>query len=121
MRVKTKRRFLMKFIRSLIVSAVVAGAFLPVSGFSDSVKQQNTSQKPAVEQAATPSTAMVNINTADADTLANRLNGIGIKKAQAIVSFREQNGPFKSVDDLANVKGIGAATLEKNRGLVSLN
>lgn len=111
----------MKLIRSLMASAVIAGLMFSVQGFSDPVKQQNPAQKPALEQAVASNAAPVNINTADADTLANRLNGIGIKKAQAIVSFREQNGPFKSVDDLANVKGIGAATLEKNRSLISLN
>ncbi|HNL91858.1 MAG TPA: helix-hairpin-helix domain-containing protein, partial [Pseudomonadales bacterium] len=42
------------------------------------------------------------------------------KKAQAIVSFREQNGAFKSVDDLVNVPGIGPATLEKNRSIIDI-
>ena len=112
----------MKMIRSLMMSAIVASAMFAISGFSEPVKQQDSTQKPAATQAATvPSTALVNINSADAATLADRLNGIGLKKAQAIVVFREQNGPFKSIDDLVNVTGIGAATLEKNRNLISLN
>jgi competence protein ComEA len=57
----------------------------------------------------------VNINTADAATLAERLNGIGLAKAEAIVAHREANGPFRSVDQLASVKGIGLKTVEKNR------
>ena len=58
---------------------------------------------------------IVNLNVASAETLAASLDGIGPAKAAAIVSFRQQNGPFKSVDDLLLVKGIGAATLERNR------
>jgi len=56
--------------------------------------------------------AAVNINTATAQELAS-LNGIGPAKAQAIVEYREKNGPFKSVNDLAKVKGLGAKTVEK--------
>lgn len=57
----------------------------------------------------------VDINTADANTLAESLTGIGPSKARAIVAFREANGPFKSADQLVAVKGIGLATVEKNR------
>lgn len=57
----------------------------------------------------------VNINTADAESLASELNGIGEAKAIAIVEYRQQNGPFKSADDLALVKGIGDSTVDKNR------
>ncbi|MCK5830638.1 MAG: helix-hairpin-helix domain-containing protein [Methylococcales bacterium] len=49
----------------------------------------------------------VNINKADAKTLSESLKGIGIKRAEAIVKYRSKNGPFKSLDDLRNVKGIG--------------
>lgn len=57
--------------------------------------------------------AAININTADAATLAS-LNGIGQSKAEAIVAYREANGPFSVTADLANVKGIGERTIEKN-------
>lgn len=63
----------------------------------------------------------VNINSADAPTLAAEIKGVGEKKAEAIVSYREANGPFKSVDDLANVKGIGAKTVDKNRDKLEVN
>ena len=56
----------------------------------------------------------VNINTADAATMAAVLNGVGLKKAQAIVSYREANGRFDAPADLAKVKGIGAATVSRN-------
>ena len=59
--------------------------------------------------------APIDINTADAITLDQGLKGVGEKTAQAIVEYRTQNGPFKSVDDLTKVKGVGKATLEKNR------
>lgn len=58
--------------------------------------------------------AAVNINTASATEL-ETLNGVGAAKAQAIIAHREKNGPFKSVDELAAVKGIGLKLVEKNR------
>jgi competence protein ComEA len=63
----------------------------------------------------------VNINTADAPALSAELNGVGEKRAQAIVDYRKKNGPFKSVDDLLNVKGIGPAMLKKNRSKLSIS
>ena len=57
----------------------------------------------------------VNINTANAETISAELNGIGLSKAEAIVEYRKKHGPFKSVDDLSLVKGIGEKTVEKNR------
>lgn len=57
----------------------------------------------------------VNINTANAEQLAASINGIGPAKAQAIIEYREKHGPFKSIDDLALVRGIGESTVEKNR------
>ncbi len=59
--------------------------------------------------------AKVNINTADAEALAEGIVGVGPEIADRIVQWREENGPFSSVDDLAEVKGIGEATIEKNR------
>lgn len=60
----------------------------------------------------------IDINTADADTLASTLTGIGVAKAEAIVAYREANGPFKRLDELVNVKGVGEKTLEKNRAIL---
>jgi competence protein ComEA len=57
----------------------------------------------------------VNINTADAKTLARELDGVGKAKAEAIVAYREKNGPFKSVDDLVKVKGFGKKLIEQNK------
>ena len=80
----------MKYIQSLLFALLV---FLTSTAFAGSV----------------------NINTADAETLTSQLNGIGEAKAMAIIEYREKNGPFKSVDEISMVKGIGEATLEKNR------
>lgn len=57
----------------------------------------------------------VNINTADAATLDRVLVNIGASKANAIVAYRKQHGPFRSAEELAQVKGIGLRTIEKNR------
>jgi competence protein ComEA len=63
----------------------------------------------------------VNINTADAETISAELNGIGLSKAKAIVEYRKKHGPFRSVDDLSLVKGIGERTLEKNRADIEVS
>ena len=60
----------------------------------------------------------VNINTADAPTLSKNIKGIGMKKAQSIIDYREKNGKFKKVEDLMKVKGIGVKLLEKNAGTI---
>ena len=57
----------------------------------------------------------VNVNTADAATIDRVLVGVGPSKAEAIVAYRKANGAFRSVEQLASVKGIGLATIEKNR------
>ena len=65
--------------------------------------------------ASTAIAGPVNINTADAKTLARELDGVGKAKADAIVAYREKNGPFKSAEDLAKVKGLGKKLIEQNR------
>lgn len=57
----------------------------------------------------------VNINTADAATLAAELNGIGLSRAEAIVEDRKRNGPFAAPEDLARVKGVGLRIVDMNR------
>jgi competence protein ComEA len=57
----------------------------------------------------------VNVNTADATMLAQELDGIGPAKAQAIVEYRQKNGPFRAPEDLLKVQGIGERVLEQNR------
>lgn len=57
----------------------------------------------------------VNINSASASKIAQSLNGIGAKKAQAIVDYRTKNGRFSSLKRLLNVKGIGQSIIAKNK------
>lgn len=64
---------------------------------------------------------IVNINTADAQTLSENIIGVGFKRAQAIVNFREEHGPFKSVDELTQVKGIGLKLVEQNRANLTVD
>ena len=73
-------------------------------------------------QAAEPAAAVtaVNINAADAQTLAAGLRGVGEARAQEIIRYREAYGPFASVDELAEVKGIGQSTVDRNRSLITL-
>jgi competence protein ComEA len=56
----------------------------------------------------------VDINQADAATIARELSGIGISRAQAIVAYRESNGNFSSAEDILNVKGVGRQILDAN-------
>lgn len=62
----------------------------------------------------------VNINTASAEVIASSLKGIGPSKARAIVAYRQEYGPFNNVSELAMVKGIGVKTLEKNKGMITV-
>ena len=64
---------------------------------------------------------VVDINTADSEVLVDELVGIGPQKALAIVRYRQQHGPFKRVDDLALVDGIGAKTVEQNRSRMTVS
>ena len=73
----------------------------------------------AAEPAAT--SAAVNINTADAKTLASNLKGVGEARAVEIIRYREAYGPFSSVDELAEVKGIGQSTVDRNRAVITLD
>lgn len=101
---------------SSLLFALLASVSLAVSAAE--VPNKPASDAKTVQVA---SVTTVNINNADAATLQRELNGVGKVKAEAIVAYREEHGPFASVDELLEVKGIGAATLEKNRDKLSVN
>lgn len=63
----------------------------------------------------------VNVNTADAATIAAELKGVGLSKARAIVEYREKYGPFQSPGDLSLVKGIGERTVDLNRSDIQVS
>ncbi len=78
-------------------------------------KKASAKKEVAVQQVA----AKVSINKADVDALAS-LTGVGLAKAEAIIAYRKARGGFKSIEQLAEVKGIGEATIAKNRSRLTL-
>lgn len=87
---------IMSYLKAVLFSVLL---ILPVAGYSEQT---------------------VNINTATAEQLASTLLGVGDSKAKAIVAYRDRHGPFAAADDLVMVKGIGTATVSKNRDLISV-
>lgn len=98
---------LVSILAALVIALGSAGMAL-----ADSSSQNVEPVLPIVE--------VVNINEADAETIATALHRIGIKRAQDIVAWREANGKFTSVEQLLEIKGIGKATLEANRDRIQL-
>ncbi|HSR63598.1 MAG TPA: ComEA family DNA-binding protein [Gammaproteobacteria bacterium] len=62
----------------------------------------------------------ININTADKATLTS-IKGVGEKRAEAIIEYRNEYGPFESVDELASVSGVGQSTVDTNRDILSVS
>lgn len=74
----------------------------------------------AIAQTGFAQEMTVDINTASAEQLAEALDGVGPAKSEAIVAYREQNGGFKHIDELVNVRGIGLRTVDQNRDRIQL-
>lgn len=91
-------------LRKIMKSFLLLAVLLPAIAFA------NTEFK---------GTETVNINRADAATLAAYLKGVGVNKAEAIVKYRKANGKFKSIDDLKIVPGIGDETFKDNKRKIS--
>ncbi|MGY2282299.1 ComEA family DNA-binding protein [Pseudomonas gingeri] len=106
------------FFPSLLLT-VLLGATAAVNAAPTAQTGQQAA--PASQAESAPKAGKVNLNTADAETIQRELSGIGEAKAQAIVAYREANGPFSSVDELLEVKGIGKAILDKNRDQLAIN
>lgn len=104
-----------QYFRTLLAAVVCLSFFAAPSVLADSeMAEEDASQQ--VQQLP----GSVNINAAPAEELAMVMSGIGLKKAQAIVAWRSQNGDFTSVDQLAEVKGVGPATITKNLAKLTL-
>lgn len=101
----------MKSIRTLavLVSVFCLSCSLALAGETRAAG----SAAPAAQQVLAQE--KLDINTADAGQLADGLAGVGPSKAEAIIAYRNANGPFLTVDDLVQVRGIGEATLARNR------
>ncbi|MDN6859500.1 ComEA family DNA-binding protein [Pseudomonas sp. CAN2814] len=112
----------------LSVASMLLLASLSFGGAAQAATKTEPAAQP-VTQASAPAPAAkapvssvdaVNINTASVEELQKSMKGIGKVKAQAIVDYRTAHGPFTTVDQLLEVKGIGKGTLDKNRDRVSL-
>ena len=86
----------------------------PVNAVQESVSTMPDSQE-TVNQSAAVNMDTVNINTADAETLALALDGVGLTRALDIIAYREEYGAFKDVEQIQQVRGIGIATFARNR------
>lgn len=102
---------LMKKLSAIMLLACLPLFSQPVLAADKATPKQTTTAEVAKES------GKLNINTATLAELTS-LKGIGDKKAQAIVDYREKQGKFTSVDQLADINGIGPATLEANRDMI---
>ena len=99
------------FLISLVLLYRQAAAAAPGTDYTISAQRQ--AAEPVTPEPPEPE-GPVDINAAGLDEL-QRLTGIGPALAQRIIDYREEHGPFQSVEDLLEVKGIGEATLAKFR------
>ena len=113
----------MKLMKHLFSSLFIASAMLSTQALAEEktseqaqpqMQEQTAVQAPSQTVQQTVSDKL-NINTASASEIQKALIGIGAKKAEAIVQYREKHGNFSVAEQLLEVQGIGKATLEKNR------
>lgn len=97
-------------MKATLLAVVVSLFIVPLTTHAQST-QADTEPVVNILQTANK----INLNTADVDTLTQSFKGIGRKRAEAIVAYREANNGFKSIEDLALVKGIGKQFITRNR------
>lgn len=102
---------------TLLVSIIAAPVLATPSPF---IHHTNTALISSPKIIANPVSALVNINTADGETLAAELKGVGLKRAKAILIYRNEHGPFKSIDDLVKIKGISKRIVDQNREKITV-
>lgn len=105
------------YLSSLVFAFLTSLSLAPQAAPATSVQ----ASVPVVVEQPTTQASRINLNTADASVLQRELFGIGEAKAKAIVAYREENGPFASVDELLEVKGIGKSILDRNRDKLDIN
>lgn len=103
---------------TLLTSIIAAPVLATTSPFISHNNTVLTSS--SAKNIPNPISALVNINTADEETLVAELRGIGVKRAKAILSYRSEHGPFKSIDDLVKIKGISKKIVDKNRNKITI-
>lgn len=122
------------YIFIVLFWSLISSTFVQAQSFDQNfkewkAKQQMYDQKLSIQHAShssiqkssamTDSSGQVHLNQANIDEL-QKLKGIGEKKAQAIVEYRQKNGGFKNIDEFKSVKGIGPAIFEKNKARLTL-
>ena len=108
----------MKVMKHLLASLFVLGTVFTGTAMAKEKAAEPIAQ--TEQPAAAAVDQKVNINTATAAEIQKTLVGIGAKKAEAVVQYREKHGAFSAVEQLLEVQGIGKATLEKNRDRITL-
>ena len=109
-------------IKALLITLSLACAGMSHSALAAASVAKPTAVETKAEAPAAQSKegTRVSINNASAEELARAMNGVGLKKAQAIVSYREEYGPFKTVEDLKQVPGMGNSLVERNLAVLTL-
>ncbi|MBI0422542.1 helix-hairpin-helix domain-containing protein [Acinetobacter sp. ACIN00229] len=122
------------YIFIILFWSLISSSFVQAQSFDQNfkewkAKQQMYDQKLSIQHAShssvpkssvmTDSSGQVHLNQANIDEL-QKLKGIGEKKAQAIIEYRQKNGGFKNIDEFKSVKGIGPAIFEKNKARLTL-
>lgn len=107
----------MKLIKTLISSIILGSTLFSANSFAEEKAEESITVKTeTIENVSSKNVGdKLNINTATASEIQKSLTGIGAKKAEAIVQYREKYGNFTTAEQLLEVQGIGKATLEKNR------
>lgn len=101
--------------RALCVTLALGGAL-----YTGGLAAAESPSETQATQVSTPQEGQISINQATAEQLAAGMNGIGLKKAQAIVDYREQYGPFTTIEQLKEIPGIGNALVERNASRLKL-
>ncbi|MDU5486782.1 MAG: helix-hairpin-helix domain-containing protein [Serratia liquefaciens] len=114
------------------LKVLLAAALIGLAGPSMAAEEKSATDQPVLSAPAVKAgqgteaavgidnEASVSINQADAEQLASVLKGVGLKKAESIVRYREQNGPFTQIEQLQEVPGIGPALFERNRARLKM-
>lgn len=112
-------------LKALLTAALICLAGPSMAAVENAAAAPPVLSAPAVKagqgsEVAVDDEASVSINQADAEQLASVLKGVGLKKAESIVRYREQNGPFTQIEQLQEVPGIGSALFERNRARLKM-